>query len=128
MESSTSLGGSATPAASALATLELAYVKSSGLPYVECGPGRFAMFDSASNELALFFGPDDQDLPTVVPGSFLDTLAYYVLIDAQKHNAKFTVIDKTCFCEIATVSGSGGTYIEAALKALSSLRAQQSAK
>lgn len=127
MEFCTSLAGQATPTSNShkLAALELCYIKSSGLPHLDCGSGRFAMFDSASNELALFCAPDDQDAPAVVAGSFLDTFAYYVLIDAQKNNAKFTVIEKTCFCEIATVSESGGTYIEAALKALSSVRGRQ---
>lgn len=133
MEFCTSLKSRATPASNppgsnSLTALELAYIKSSGLPYLECGPRRFVMFDIASNELALFSDPDDQDVPEVVSGSFLDTLSYYILIDAQKNNANFTVIDKTCFCEIATIKESGGTYIEAALKALSSFREQQSRK
>lgn len=84
------------------------------------------MFDCASNELAFFYDRESEDIPTVVDGSFLDTFAYYILIDAQKNNAKFTVIDKACFCEISTVRESGGTYIEAALKALSSFRTQKS--
>ncbi|WP_174864230.1 hypothetical protein [Comamonas jiangduensis] len=98
--------------------LELAYVKSRGVAHLQCAPDSFVLFDGKAEKLTIF-----GELPDLTPGSFFDEQASYVFQDAQKHGAAFTVKDGRCSCDIGTVHAEGGSYVEAALRALIAYRA-----
>ena len=75
--------------------LELAYVKSRGVAHLQCAPDSFVLFDGKAEKLTIF-----GELPDLTPGSFFDEQASYVLQDAQKHGAAFSVKDGRCSCDI----------------------------
>ena len=104
------------------AALELAYVKSRGVAHLKCAPDSFVLFDGKAEKLTIF-----GELPDLTPGSFFDEQASYVLQDAQKHGAAFSVKDGRCSCDIGTVHAEGDSYVEAALRALIAYRSGSAA-
>lgn len=103
--------------------LELAYVKSRGVAHLQCAPDSFVLFDGKAEKLTIF-----GELPDLTPGSFFDEQASYVLQDAQKHGAAFAVKNGRCSCDIGTVHAEGGSYVEAALRALIAYRSDSAAQ
>lgn len=101
--------------------LELAYVQASELEHLMCGPSSFVMFNTTSQKL-IIFGDDVE----VVTGSLHETYAADVLKEAQTLKATFSVRDSRCYCLIGSVQNDGETYVEAALRTLTSYRLQES--
>lgn len=114
----------ASPATNSLTgtPLELAYVKACGVAHVKCASDSFVLFDGKTEKLAIF-----GELPDLTPGSFFGEQASYVFQDAQKHGAAFAVKNGRCSCDIGTVHAEGGSYIEAALRALIAYRSDSAA-
>ena len=102
----------------AAGALEHAFFTSCGLAVLGNADGPFALHDEGENSLILM-RTDDTNHAHV---SFEKNFSTYPLQIALEHSANFTVENGVVTCVIGTIAKTGASYIEAAMRAVISVR------
>lgn len=100
------------------------YLVTYGLATLGNPKGPFAFYQQSKNALRVVGGSQEH----VEFGSFETDLAYVPLQEAKRLGASFSVVNSEVVCCIGSVTASGSTYSEAAMRAtvvwLSTIKSQ----